>query len=181
VARLPYITPEESDHSERVESLYSEIRGMGRPLAHLYQVLANQPPALEAFMSMSRYVRDNSSLQPPLREIAILATAGTLHQMYEIAHHSPVAFQVGVTSEKIATIIGGGTRHLSPVELAVVTYARLVARERDVDDATFATLRSHFSSAELVDLVLTVAWYHLCAAVLGPLRVELEPNLPPSV
>ena len=29
---------------------------------------------------------------------------------------------------------------------------------------------------ELTDLVVTVAWYHLCAAILGPLQVEVEPE-----
>ncbi len=56
----------------------------------------------------------------------------------------------------------------------MVTYALQVAQERKVDDEVFEELRSFFSDAEIADLVLTVAWYHLCAAVLGPLEVELE-------
>jgi 4-carboxymuconolactone decarboxylase len=157
-----------------MEHLYSQIRGMGREVNHLYQVLANQPAALEAFLGMSRYIRDDSSLTPALREIAILATAEALHQPYEIAHHRPAALQAGVTPEKIDTIVAGETHGLAPVERAVVTYSLQVAQERDVDDAAFAELKSFFSDSEITDLVLTVAWYHLCAAVLGPLRVELE-------
>jgi len=29
----------------------------------------------------------------------------------------------------------------------------------------------------LIDVVVTVAWYHLCAAILGPLEIEIEVEL----
>ena len=174
MARLRYVTPADSPDPERMEHIYSQIRGMGRSVNHLYQVLANQPALLEAFLGMSRYIRDDSSLRPALREMAILATAEALDQPYEIAHHRPAALLAGVPPEKIDTILAGETHELAPVERAVVTYALQVAQERKVDDAAFDEVRSFFSDAEIADLVLTVAWYHLCAAVLGPLRVELE-------
>jgi 4-carboxymuconolactone decarboxylase len=147
---------------------------MGRDVLNLYQVLANQPAALEAFLGMSRYVRDGSSLRPAIREMAILATAVVLDQPYEIAHHRPDALRAGVTPAKIDAIIAGEAGALEPVERAVVAYAVQVSRQRTVDDTTFEELRSYFSDGEMADLVLTVAWYHLCAAVLGPLEVELE-------
>lgn len=174
MARLPYLPPADSAEPQRIERLYSEIRGMGREVLHLYKVLANQPAALEAFLRMSRYIRDDSSLRPEIREIAILATARALDQGYEIAHHRAAALRAGVAQRKIDSILAGTTGDLEPVERAVARYAHHVARERAVDDATFAELKSFFSDAGIVDLVLTVAWYHLCAAVLGPLQVELE-------
>jgi alkylhydroperoxidase family enzyme len=174
MARLPYVRPADSADPQKVERIYSGIRGMGREVLHLYQVLANQPAALEAFLGMSRYVRDDSSLRPAIREMAILATAQALDQTYEVAHHGTAALRAGVVQEKIDAILAGRARDLEPVERAVVAYSSEVARERKVDDATFAELKSFFSDAEITDLVLTVAWYHLCAAVLGPLEVELE-------
>jgi alkylhydroperoxidase family enzyme len=35
-------------------------------------------------------------------------------------------------------------------------------------------MRSLFSAEEIVDLVVTTAWYQLCAVILGSLHVELE-------
>jgi alkylhydroperoxidase family enzyme len=174
MARLPYVQPADSAEPQRIERIYSEIRGMGREVLNLYQVLANQPSALEAFLGMSRYIRDDSSLPPEIREIAILATAQALDQGYEIAHHRRTALRAGVAQRKVDSILEGTTENLEPVERAVVGYALQVTRTRDVDDATFAELKSYMSDAVIADLVLTVAWYHLCAAVLGPLRVELE-------
>src|SRR5207245_6227493 len=137
MARLRYVTPADSPDPERMEHIYSQIRGMGRRVNHLYQILANQPAALEAFIGMSRYIRDDSSLRPALREMAILATAEALHQPYEIAHHRPAALQAGVTPEKIDSNLAGETHGLAPVERAVVPYSAQGAQEPQGEDTAF--------------------------------------------
>ena len=148
---------------------------MGRPVLNLYRVLANQPPALAAFLGMSRYVRSASSLDPGLRELAILATAHELGQVYEVAHHTDAARAAGVSTEKLEAVApGGAVGVLTAHERAAVEFARQAAHTRSCDDATFQHLQSLFSVEELVDLVLTTGWYHLCAVILGSLRVELE-------
>lgn len=161
--------------SPAVDELYEEVRRMGRPVLNLYKVLANQPPALAAFLKTSRYVRSGSSLDPGLRELAILATAHALEQDYEIAHHSEAATRAGVPGEKMAAVAPGGSLEaLAPAERCVVEFARQAARTRSCDDAMFARMRSLFSPEEIADLVMTTAWYHLCAVILGTLRVDLE-------
>lgn len=165
MARLDYVRPGSSADADRV---YAEVQRLGRPILNLYAELANQPKALAAFLSMSRYVRDQSSLEPGLRELAILATAQALGQQYEIAHHMAAATRAGVSAEKLA---GHG---LDARETCAVEYAREAARSRTCSDATFARMRGLFSTGELVDLVVTTAWYHLCAVILGTFEVELE-------
>jgi 4-carboxymuconolactone decarboxylase len=161
--------------SADVERLYAEIERMGRPVLNLYQALANQPPALAAFLEMSRYVRSGSSLDPGLRELAILATAHELQQPYEVAHHTAAAMQLGVAPAKIAAVAPGGSLDaLTAAERCAVEFARQAAHTRSGDDATFHRLQSLFSKEEIVDLVVTTGWYHLCAVILGALRVELE-------
>ena len=160
-----------------MDELYGAIAGMGRSVANLYKVLANQPPALAAFLGMSRYVRAASSLDPGLRELVIVATAHEFGQEYELAHHVEAAQQVGVSQEKLAALeTGGNLGRLTPKERCAVEFARQVARKRDCDDATFAQLSELFSRESVVDLVVTVAWYHLCAVILNSTRVDLEPE-----
>jgi alkylhydroperoxidase family enzyme len=171
MARLPYV---ERAASARVEDLYARVGRLGRPVLNLYRVLANQPAALEAFLGMSAYVRSGSTLEPQLRELIILATALELGQEYELAQHTEVARKVGVQPEKVAAIAGPSLDALDEAERCAVEYARQVARTRTVDDAAFECLRSHFSDQSIVDIVVTTAWYHLCAAILGPLEVDLE-------
>lgn len=174
MARLHYV---QRGESVEADSLYEEITGMGRPVLNLYRVLANQPPALAAFLQMSRYVRGASQLEPGLRELVILATAHELGQAYELAHHTEAARRLGVPPEKLAALEpGGNLAALTAAEGAAVAFAREVATRRDCDEATFRGLQEHFPPESVVDLVVTSAWYHLCAAILGPLRVELEPG-----
>jgi alkylhydroperoxidase family enzyme len=170
--RLPYVEPGSSAEADK---LYADIQGMGRTVLNLYRELANQPPALAAFLETSRYVRSGSSLDAGLRELAILATAHELGVVYEVAHHTEAALRAGVPAEKVAAIAPGGEPGvLTPAERAAIEYARQAARTRSCEDSTFEHLQAQFSTEEIVDLVLTTGWYHLCAVILGSLRVDLE-------
>jgi 4-carboxymuconolactone decarboxylase len=147
----------------------------GRIVANLYKMLANQPPALAAFLGMSRYIRSASSLDPGLRELSILATAHEFCQEYELAHHTDAATRAGVPQAKLEALRPGGNLNvLTPAERCAVEFARQVAQRRDCDDATFARLQEHFTSEGMIDLVVTAAWYHPCAVILGTTRVEVE-------
>lgn len=126
-------------------------------------------------MGMSRYVRNESSLSPRLRELAVLATAYALDVEYEKHHHRPAARLAGVSEEQIAAFPDWATSDLfSSSERAVLAYADQAARTRRVDDAAFQELRTHLSNSEIVDLALTVGWYHLCAAIVEPLGIKPE-------
>jgi 4-carboxymuconolactone decarboxylase len=172
MARLRYVG---AGASAAADELYAELERVGRPALNLYRVLANQPPALAAFLGVSRYVRSQSSLDAGLRELAILATAHELGQVYEVAHHTEAALRAGVPDEKVAAVApGGAVGVLTPAERAAVEFAKQAAHTRSCDDATFQHLESLFSAEEIVDLVLTTGWYHLCAVILGSFRVELE-------
>jgi 4-carboxymuconolactone decarboxylase len=172
MARLPYVKP---GASPAVDHLYAKVGRMGRPVLNLYQVLANQPPALGAFLDMSRYVRSGSSLEPELRELVILATAHELGQDYEVANHTEAALRAGVPDAKVAAVgPSGSLEALTQEERCAVEFARQAAHTKSCDDATFHQLRSLFSNEQIVDLVVTTGWYHLCAVILGSFRVELE-------
>ena len=149
MGRVPYV---------KSDPVFARVEAMGRPLLNLYRALANQPAALEAFLGMSAYVRGGSSLDPALREAVILTTARELGSEYEVAHHSK-----GVDLDA-----------LDERGRCAVEYARSAARTRTCDDELFERLQGLFSNDEIVDLVVTVGWYHLCAVILGTLKVELE-------
>ena len=175
MARLPYVKPENAAASPDLARLFAEIADLRGSVHHLHQVLANQPAALDAFMRMSRYVRNDASLPPRLRELAVLATAHALDVDYEKFHHVPAARRAGVREEQIAAFPDWRSADVfDPTERAVLDYADQVARNRAVDDAAFAAVQQQLRRGEIVDLALTCGWYHLCAAIIGPLRIETE-------
>jgi alkylhydroperoxidase family enzyme len=184
MARLPYVpdpdasappggpaTPARAD----IAALYAEIRALGRPVLNLYRVLANQPPALRAFLGLSRYVRDGSALPARLRELVILATAYALGAEYEQVHHLAAARRAGVGEAKLAAFPAWqDSDAFDAAERAAMTYAHETAVTRRVSDGAFQAVAAHLPAAQIVDLALTVGWYHLCAALLLPLRIDLE-------
>ncbi len=165
MARLEYVRP---GANAEADAVFAQLGALGRPVLNLYSELANQPPALAAFLSMSRYVRDGSTLDPALRELAILATAHALDQEYEIVQHVAAAKRLGVPDEKLKGI------GLTERERCAVEYSREVAQSRTCSDATFARMQSLFTTEEVVDLVVTAAWYHLCAVIIGTFEIEPE-------
>ncbi len=170
MARVPYV-----EDKPELADLYRDIAGLRGSVHNLHRALANHPAALQAFMGMSRYIRDESSLSPRLRELAILATGYALGVAYEIHHHLRAARRVGVPENQLAAFPNWSAADcFDPKERAVLAYADQVARTRHVDDATFAALRDHLSNAEIVDLAVTMGWYHLCAAFLVPLQIDIE-------
>lgn len=185
MARLPYIEdptprrgcrpappgPGDSD----VVAAYAEVRALGRPLLNLYRILANQPPALRAFLGMSRYIRDKSTLPAPLRELTVLATAYALGVRYEQVAHLDAARRAGVSEAKLAAFPAWwGSDAFDPAERAAMTYAHEIAASRRVAGATFDALRAYFEPPQIIDLTLIVGWYHLCGVVLVPLEVDVE-------
>lgn len=178
MARLGYVMESEGSSSD-AQSIYDEITKLRGGVVNLYRILANQPPALRAFMFMSRYVREDSSLQPQLRELAILVTAHGLDVEYERVHHLAAARKLGVPEQKLNGIATWRTSDAyAPVERAVMAYADQIAHSGHIDDSTMRNLLRHFSPQQVIDLAVTVAWYHFCAALIVPLGVEVEDGSP---
>lgn len=175
MARVPYVDVTDPEATPELARLYDEIGGLRGTVLNLYRALANQPDALRAFMTMSRYVRDDAELPAHLRELAILAVGYALDAPYEQYHHVPAARKAGVTEAQVAAFPDWAAADCwNETERAVLTYADEVARTHTCGDATFQAVAARLPRGQLIDLAVTVGWYHLCAAILGPLRIETE-------
>lgn len=144
-----------------------------------HRVLANQPGALDQFLSMSVYVRSRSSLEAATRELAILATAWTLDSQYQKDTHTHLGRAAGLTIRELPALehLPDGLAELEPPRAIVARYAFYIAQMRDTSEEVFAELQTYFSPPEVIDLTLTIGWYHLCAAVFGVLHVAVDEPL----
>lgn len=172
MALLPYVDPGQNPDVDGVFEAIIKLRGR---LLNVHRLVANQPSALKAFMAMSEYVRDHSSLPADLRELAILTTAVALDVQYEWVSHAPLARQAGVSDDQLHVLRSGGERSaFSLAQQAVIRYAREVSRMQVLSDAALSELTAVLTTGQIIDLALTVGWYHLCATILVPMRVGLE-------
>jgi AhpD family alkylhydroperoxidase len=141
------------------------------------RVYANSPAGAKAYSTVSGYVRDQSALDPKLRELALLQVGHVTKCAYEFTHHVKVALAVGLTPEQIAAIPAanaGRPTGFSPLELAVLKLAAAVTAGDAIDDETFDFLGAQLGNEHLMDLLFVTAHYLGMARLLTTLRVDIE-------
>lgn len=138
---------------------------------------ANSPRGAAAYMTVSGYIRDESTLDPKLRELALLQVGHVTKSAYEFTHHVKVALAAGLTPQQIAAIPdanAGRPTHFSPIELAVLKVAAAVTAGDTVDDETFDFLVTTLGYEHLMDLLFVTAHYLGMARLLTTLQIDIE-------
>jgi alkylhydroperoxidase family enzyme len=171
MARVPYLEP------EQVPQQYRSL--LARP-ATLFKALGNSPEGLRAFGRLGGFIRNDSTLNPRLREMAILQVGYLTGTAYEWTHHIDLAMaQFGVSADDIHAIgveTAGHATALAPLDRAVLRAAREMTTDLTVTDETWDELARDLSPEHLVDLVLAIGFYNLVVRVLQTLGGALEPE-----
>ena len=86
--------------------------------------------------------------------------------------------EFGVTDEDIAAIMAeteGKPSNLEPLAREILKGAREMVRQLAMSEATFAEIKKHLSAEQMVDLVLTIAFYCAVVRVLATMKIDTEP------
>ncbi len=169
MARLPYL---------EADQVAPEYRDMLKRNTNLHKLLVNSPEMARAFNGVGSYIRFKGKLDPRLRELAILQVGWLEKSEYEFTHHVKIGKEFGVTDEDIAGLIAdtaGEPSELDPLVKAVLKGAREMTRELAMSEATFGEIKRHLSDEQMVDLVLTIAFYCAVVRVLATMQVDNEP------
>lgn len=170
MARLPYLNQEDLAEDDK--------RLLQRP-ANLFRLLVHSPEAFRHFSRLGGWIRNGSTLDARLREMAILQVGYLTDAAYEWAHHIEIGRGFGVTDDDVRAIVteteGGGSA-LPQLDRLILRAAREMTDELKVSDEAFEGLKAHLSDGHIVDLLMTVAYYNLVVRVLHSLDVDLEPE-----
>ena len=132
-----------------------------------------------AFSGIGGYIRFKSTLDPRLRELAILQVGWLEKSEYEFTHHVKIGKEFGVTDQDIAGLIAeteGRPSRLEPLARAILKGAREMVRELAMSEATFAEIKRELSDEHMTDLVLTIAFYCAVVRVLATMKIDNEPT-----
>lgn len=169
--RVPVITdraqlPEGQRHNfDRIE----ESRGH---VSEPFCVLLNSPEVGGRVGHLGTYIRFESQLAGPERELTILATAREWDCAYEWAVHESLARETGVRDAAIKTLTKQrNTDGLTETEALIIRYTRAVLREHEISESLFATAKDQFGVQGLTDLTATIGYYSLLACVLNAFDV----------
>ena len=174
MARVPYLSHQDS--TAETEAVWRRVEAERKqPTGNIFLALAHAPALLDAFLSYANAVRDESDLDPKLRELAILTVGHATNSEYEIAHHQSHARKAGVTSEQLAAIADFRTADVfDDLERAVMSLAEESTLKVDVSADVWAAARAHLSDKQMVELTLNIAWYNSGVRIMGLLAIDLE-------
>lgn len=176
MARVRYV--DRDDLPEESRWLFDRLAAGRGSAGNVFRALAHSPGGLRGFMVLGTAILERSTLDPLLRELAIIRTGQLCGAEYEVAHHIAIARRVGVPEEKLANLANWDHTSLySPEERAVIRYAEVMTQDVAVPDDLFARVRSLFDERQVVELTLAVAYYNLVSRFLVAMQVELEPEM----
>lgn len=183
--RLPHPRPDQLDADQRrvYEAITGGPRGSGpfrltdddgRLHGPFNAMLAN-PLIGFTVQQLGADIRYRSTLEPRMREIAILALAQLRDSDFEWYAHERVGLAVGLTIDELDALDAGAPApaSFSGPERSVLAATRTLVEERDLDDATFAEAITQLGTTTLADLITLVGYYDLLALSLRSWRVAL--------
>ncbi|HWD04447.1 MAG TPA: carboxymuconolactone decarboxylase family protein [Amycolatopsis sp.] len=141
------------------------------------QVLAKNPPLMQAASGLGAYLLGQGELPPRLRELVILRVALRCDAAYEWANHVPAAFGAGATANEINGLSDPAAAW-APAEDAALRAADELCADAFVSDATWATLAASFAEPALLELLFLIGYYRLMAGFLNSAGVAVEPDRP---
>jgi alkylhydroperoxidase family enzyme len=170
MARIPYLGKSDLAPADQ-ELLARDI--------NLQRALVNSPNAARAFGRLGGFIRNESKLDPRLREMAILQVGYLARSRYEYSHHVKIGFDFGVSAEDVRAIAdetAGRSTSLEPLTKSVLAAAREIYAGPAASAATFAALQAGLDNECLTDLVITIGFYCGVVRVLETLEIDVEPE-----
>jgi alkylhydroperoxidase family enzyme len=143
-------------------------------------VLARNPKLASVVLSMTLYLRFDSTINARASELLIMRTVWLRGAPYELTRHAAKARREGWTDEEIARIaVGSAAPGWEPWEALLLRVAEDLCRDTRVSDATWNELADQYSDKELMDILFTVGTYEMMAMAFSSIGVQPEDDLPP--
>ncbi|MDQ6602650.1 MAG: carboxymuconolactone decarboxylase family protein [Chloroflexota bacterium] len=140
------------------------------------KILAHNPGFLLPSLFMSRFVQGKTALPPAIRPLAMHLVAEINGCAWCRDFGQAMGMKQGIPAEKFAAVADYTTSLLfTPAERAALAYAAAVTQTgAHVSDATFATLKEHFSEREIVELTVAIAAENFYNRFNAPLGIESQ-------
>jgi 4-carboxymuconolactone decarboxylase len=177
MARLPEIRRE--DLSAGDQQHFDSIAGSRGAVRGPFAMLLHSPDMAARIAHAGAYIRFETSLAAPLRELAILTVARSWDCQYEWSAHQPIAGEAGVRPEAIAAIRDRtAPAGLTGEEATIFNYVHELLTNKRISEATYQKALDALGAQTLVDLTATAGYYSLIATTLNAHDVQPEEGKP---
>src|SRR5262245_58140913 len=175
-ARLPYLQQKDFDGAN--QKIFEVLPGRGKdgvlrgPLAFA----GYNPGAAKALFDLHN-AAVAGSLNPHVRELAIMVACRETNYSLEWNAHEPAALKAGVDAKVLDVVRNGGPlTGLADADAAVIRFGRQLYGDRRMDPATFAKVVELFGRRGAMDLAAVMNTY----AVSGFYAIAVDEHMPPG-
>jgi alkylhydroperoxidase family enzyme len=185
MARIPNV--EKGSGTSETAELYDELfHGAAtgqfgfRDVPNIMKALANSPKLARRISQLGQYFMSELSLDPRLRELAVLILMKRLNCEYGFVNHIGVALQTGVSRAQVDQIDSYQTSPLfSDDDKLILRYAEELTLKAQVGEDLFRQLERRLGPLKLLDLNAAVGFWNMMARNLNGLQIDLEPQRRP--
>jgi alkylhydroperoxidase family enzyme len=165
MARIPYFEPSEP----------AGPAAEGLPTMNILRMLGHTGEMMGPFSRFGMYLLNETSLDPVLREIAIIRVGVLSKASYEVYQHEAIGRRVGMSEDLIAGVHEGpGARVFTELQRQVMAFTDDIVANIRAGDATFNPLRDALGYKALQELVMVIGMYMLVSRYLETFEVEIE-------
>ena len=151
-----------------------------RPVAGPFAPWLLSPGFAHRAQELGAYVRYGTSLDPRLKELAIIVVGAAWKAGYEFAAHGPMAIRAGVSREVVAALARAETPSFDRNDERIVyEFARDLVENRRVADERYAAAAELLGEAGTVELVGTLGYYTLVCMTLNAFEMPLGEGMEP--
>ena len=171
------------DLAEPAELVAAIRKRRGGQLINLDRMLLHSIPVARGWNAFIGEIRENLSLDPKLRELAMCGVAVLNGAEYEFFHHAPPFRKAGGTEEQVEALrhIGKPTfpqARFNEVELDTVNLTLQMTRNIVVDKSVMNNLHKALGNTAVVELVSVIAAYNMVSRFLIALDINPEDHPP---
>ncbi|WP_416566216.1 carboxymuconolactone decarboxylase family protein [Nocardia testacea] len=146
------------------------------PMPNILGILGHHPELGGAWLRYNGLLLDRATLDPRLRELAVLRVAWRTRSAYEWHQHTRMARDLGIGDRTIEDIACGETAIWpEPDRLVLAATDELLDRYR-VSDTTWTGLTALLDTRQVLELLFVVGSYLCLALVFNSVDLQPDPD-----
>ncbi len=166
--RIPYPEPQDLDAGSR--ALLEQL-----PELNIFRMLGHHAGVLAGVAGLGNALLLQGSLDPQLREIAIIRTGVLRGSAYEVHQHERLGRELGMSEALLAAIHQGAEAPgLDDLQRQVLRLTDDVVRHSRASDASFQPLAERLTRAQLLELLACIGFYTMICDLLNSLDIPIE-------
>ncbi len=163
---------------EAFEAVVAKVVAPGSEPLALFTSVGQSQKALDRFLGGA--VAGKGALEFHTREIVIQRTAAQTGCEYEWGIHSKLfAAKAELSDAQVRSTFDGHADdgNWDAADAAVIATVDALLANKKLSDAEFARLAAHFDTAQILEIVQLISFYHGVALITGAIALPSEPGM----